>query len=348
MTEIPLANANAINAAGDIAGYINNDCPLPVLFRNGQIVQLGFTNTECFNPTASTANGVNNVDHVVGVGQMINPATGNRPMGFFWREGQPTIFFAQEFRPRGINNSDQIAGTENFEHGHALLWQNGIFTDLGTLGGSESAAFALNDAGHVVGYATRRGESGVNRAFLWENGVMMDLGSLLGGQAQARGVNNFDQVVGFSNVEEFGAPLFSGHATIWDRSVGTRDLNALIPSGTGWTLNFASGINDCGQIVGVATVNGNFRAFLLTPGEQCLPGATLCGNMCSFLTDQEHCGACGTTCSGGTCSDQTCHCTPTRTPCDGTCVLTSSDPAHCGSCSNACASSQTCDAGVCM
>jgi hypothetical protein len=42
---------------------------------------------------------------------------------------------------------------------------------------------------------------------------------------------------------------------------GLRDLNTLLPVGSGWTLAVANGINDSGQIVG----NGNNGAFLLTP-----------------------------------------------------------------------------------
>jgi hypothetical protein len=40
-----------------------------------------------------------------------------------------------------------------------------------------------------------------------------------------------------------------------------RDLTMLLPAGSGWTLEAASGINDRGQIVG----NGSNGAFLLTP-----------------------------------------------------------------------------------
>ncbi len=43
------------------------------------------------------------------------------------------------------------------------------------------------------------------------------------------------------------------------------DLNSLIPSSSGWTLEDAYGINDYGQIVGVGIINGLEHAFLLTP-----------------------------------------------------------------------------------
>ena len=45
----------------------------------------------------------------------------------------------------------------------------------------------------------------------------------------------------------------------------TKDLNDLIPSGSGWVLTEAEGINEAGRIVGVGWLNGQQRGFLLTP-----------------------------------------------------------------------------------
>ncbi len=44
-----------------------------------------------------------------------------------------------------------------------------------------------------------------------------------------------------------------------------QDLNSLIPAGSGWALSVARDINDAGQIVGEGVINGQQRAFLLTP-----------------------------------------------------------------------------------
>ncbi len=35
---------------------------------------------------------------------------------------------------------------------HAFLYSGGVMSDLGTLGGSYSGAYAINDSGQVVGY----------------------------------------------------------------------------------------------------------------------------------------------------------------------------------------------------
>jgi probable HAF family extracellular repeat protein len=92
---------------------------------------------------------------------------------------------------------------------HAALWQDGTFTDLRTLGGSDSFASGINVRGQVVGYSTTA--AGVDRAFLWENGTMTDLGTLGGTYSVAYGINNDGEIVGQSQTAD-GAD----HAFLWD------------------------------------------------------------------------------------------------------------------------------------
>ena len=56
--------------------------------------------------------------------------------------------------------------------------------DLGTLGGSLSIAFGLNDRGQVEGFSTRLGDGSVH-AFVWRDGIMTDLGTLGGPNSES-------------------------------------------------------------------------------------------------------------------------------------------------------------------
>lgn len=127
---------------------------------------------------------------------------------------------------------------------HAVLWKNGTMQDLGTLGGSSSRAYGINELGSVVGTAVTA--SNESHAFLWRQGVMLDLGGLPGAElSQAWKVNRSDEVIGssFSQAKKFQAFLWKGG-------------NLFELPGHGLQV-FANGINDRGQIVGAAEIAPN-------------------------------------------------------------------------------------------
>ncbi len=178
---------------------------------------------------------------------------------------------------------------------------DGSFLDLGTFGGDESRATALNDFGTVVGFA--REPSGRHAGFVWRpGGPLQDLGTLGGGFCDPWDVDSFDRVVGGSydangdqlpflweNGTMTALPTLGGargvakaiadsgdvvgwaqdangaqRACLW-RNGAPMDLNQLIPPGTGWDLTGAHDVNELGEITGTGWLNGLRRAYRLSP-----------------------------------------------------------------------------------
>ena len=183
-------------------------------------------------------------------------------------------------------------------------------TDLGTLGGTYSQAYGINNDGQVVGGSYTTGDT-IYAAFLYSGGVMTGLGTLGGTYGEARAINDNGQIAGGSYLmgdEIAHAFLYSGgvmtdlgsfggasygfginnngqvvgvsesteyvaHAFLYDEGV-MYDLNSLIDPASGWELAQALGINNSGQIVGVGYLNGSgAAAFLLTPTAVPIPAA---------------------------------------------------------------------------
>jgi probable HAF family extracellular repeat protein len=133
-----------------------------------------------------------------------------------------------------INNLGQVAGYTNTD---AFLYGNGVMTDLGTLGGSSSAALGMNDSGTVVGWADSAGDT--THGFLYTNGTMVNLtpGSFTGG---AQGINGVGQVVGWYSYGTSGTQPFL-------YSNGVKTNLGTFPTGS---ATYTLSINDSGQVVG--------------------------------------------------------------------------------------------------
>jgi len=116
---------------------------------------------------------------------------------------------------------------------------------------------AISPDGTAVGWQEDRIVGGPTywNAVSYANGTLTFLDPTGAGAASwANGINRSEVVVGEKQ----------GHATRWINGQQA-DLNNLIPTGSGWTLVEAKAINDSGVIVGMGTLNGVSRPFILTP-----------------------------------------------------------------------------------
>jgi probable HAF family extracellular repeat protein len=151
----------------------------------------------------------------------------------------------------------------------AVLWKAGQIVDLGTFGGNESWANAVNNRGHVVGSAANVIPDPFNappflygwgtqmHAFLWADGMKQDLGTLGGPDSLGMYVNEAGQVAGFSYTSYTPNPTTGvppNHPFLWENGT-MHDLGMI-----GGTQVFdLDGLNEHGQVIGQMTMADEVR-----------------------------------------------------------------------------------------
>jgi probable HAF family extracellular repeat protein len=148
----------------------------------------------------------------------------------------------------GFNNSGQVVGYANgqYQSQYAYLWENNIWTYLGTLPGpglDYSVASDINNSSQIIGYSFTLGPGSSRRGWIWENDVMTDLGTLSGDKSSANAINDQGQIVGYSQI--YHPENYVTHAFIWENGIMT-DLGVL----PGEVNSAANDINEQGQIIG--------------------------------------------------------------------------------------------------
>ena len=259
------AGASAINNLGQVAGSssVSPSLSHAALWDNGVITDLAPGTTE-----HSVANGINDFGQII--------ANRSWTVPFLWHNGVTTILPNLGGAGGGfgadINNAGQAVGSASTTFvtqlgpvSHAVLWENGTAFDLGVLpGAEESGASAINELGVIVGTSGRTDPETYEqtyRPFIVTNGVMSPI-SVPSSEAYASDINDHGVIVGTMRA---GGGVSHWHAYIHVNGV-TTNLNSLIPPGSGLHLAYANGINNDGQIVGMA-YDKQFRqhAYLLTP-----------------------------------------------------------------------------------
>jgi probable HAF family extracellular repeat protein len=172
-----------------------------------------------------------------------------------------------------VNNSGMAAGFSeigvidplipNFLELRAVVWQNGKAVEIGTFGGNDSMAQAVNSRGQVVGFALNSTPDAIEplpwptemRAFLWDNGVMQNLGTLGGPDSWAFFVNDSGQVAGISYPD---SSSISGcdtpgknHGFLWENG-HMKDVGTL-----GGSCSWPEGLSNQGRIVGWSNMAGD-------------------------------------------------------------------------------------------
>jgi probable HAF family extracellular repeat protein len=241
----PDSNGRAINDSGEVVGMAEDSGEIPhgaLWTGNGAAARaVGGTVATGINDSGAIVDGLTGVT----VGPVGDRTALPIPSGFI-------ICGAV-----GINNNGQALGNcevnDVVNDWQGTVWTNGTPTVLPTLGGSVATsttalplATAINNNGQVVGTAVTR--TGALDGFVWSNGKITDLGPAFAPAA----INDNGVIVGGQFIDSDGT---------------LQNLNNLIPAGSGYEIQNATGINDNGQIIANATdtATGQQHALLLNP-----------------------------------------------------------------------------------
>ncbi len=286
--------ANRINNLGQVVGKdtVFSGTPLvgtgtTFLWQNGVRTPLTLTGTKVGGIGDGTiltmpgrgglATNINDAGVIIGTGDEL---PGPTDRGMLWQlnssgDYELTIydFGGVESYFYGINESNQIAGRHIYAPGkiNAIYFENGIKTDLPSLGGDQNETRAINDLAQIVGWIDTDGaDNGTNTsaAAFWEqdamgNWVLTNLGTFGGTQSFARSINNDGDIIG--QILTGTDPLTSSSNPYLYQDGVTIDLGSL-----GGTRGDALEINSKGQVVGnsfIDPLNITQHAFLWNKGQ---------------------------------------------------------------------------------
>jgi hypothetical protein len=143
-----------------------------------------------------------------------------------------------------VNNNRVVIGGPGDDQGTpgpAFRFQDGQTNELAPLSATlkQATAVDINDAGVAVGYGVTT--DGTRITLLFRDGQAINLSERLGQDVSASAINTHDQIVG--SVSNSPALIDGDTVVNLETSVSNPD----------WVMEFATDINDRGQIVGAAT-----------------------------------------------------------------------------------------------
>jgi probable HAF family extracellular repeat protein len=279
---IQTVGPTGINKRGEIScGVISNGLYVPAIYdvHQGSIVTLGSLGSPASSGFSGVATSINDRGQAVGYSYL----DGFNRHAFLYSDGEMIDIgsFGGYSLALAISNTGVIVGASSDTvagYAHAFVYRDGVMSEINPFGGpnNESYALGLNDDGVVVGEGLNATGTAFH-GFIFADGLVTDIGTLPGGRnSSAFSINNKGQIVGVADspfdgicyVRATGVSVpcisYAQRAFLYQDGE-MMDLNSLIPSDSGWNLQWAFDINGRGQIVGYGVREGKFRAYLATP-----------------------------------------------------------------------------------
>ena len=195
--------ARSINDSGEVVGTARDAIGFDQAFYRTQEGFIVFFSD--FSPGDATSDGValGYAGNTNMAGTFFSPAQAFKfggETGLLALEDLDSTSFVYDMN--SLNQAVGSVGSNGSEQ--ASLWVFSALTDLGTLGGSESRARAINDVMQIVGSANTSSE--IEHAFLWQLDVMIDLNDGLPPSSDwelvsARDINETEQIVGSGSID---------------------------------------------------------------------------------------------------------------------------------------------------